>query len=233
MGSRAEDAVGADEVQAVGGDLAHRLVRGVVLDHRHVERRLDEQREDRLSADPMPRSSATAVSVFPTAASFGGAAFAITIRSGPSVAKVFSQPGTPCCMSCAIRSRSAGSCSRSRVAEAPPSCAQAGQQRREDRRAGAVRVLVEGEVDVGARAVEELEQRIDERLVGERLQVREVQRRARAARDLDELADRLEHLVALVAHVGDERRAERRGLLGQRDELVGVGVGAGQVDHPE
>ena len=38
---------------------------------------------------------------------------------------------------------------------------------------------------------------------------------------------------ALVADVRHERRAERRRLLGERDELVGLGVGAGDVDEPE
>ena len=38
---------------------------------------------------------------------------------------------------------------------------------------------------------------------------------------------------ALVADVRDERRAERGGLLGDRDELVGAGVRAGDVDEAE
>ena len=67
----------------------------------------------------------------------------------------------------------------------------------------------------------------------ERLQVREVQRRAGAPGDLDQLADRLQQSLALVADVRDERHAERRGLLGHRHELVGLGVGARDVDEPE
>ena len=49
-----------------------------------------------------------------------------------------------------------------------------GQQAREQRAAGAVRVLVEAHVDdVGG--LQQLEQRLDQRLVGERLQVGDVQ----------------------------------------------------------
>ena len=105
-----------------------------------------------------------------------------------------------------------------------------GQQAREQGAAGAVGVLVEGDA-VGA--LELLEQRLDQRLVGERLQVRDVERRARAAGDVEHLVDRLEQAGALVADVRDERRAELRRHLGDRDELVGVGVRAREVDEAE
>ncbi len=103
------------------------------------------------------------------------------------------------------------------------------QQAREQGAAGAVGVLVEAET----RTLDLLEQRLDQRLVGERLQVREMQRGARAARDLEHLVDRLEQALTLVADVRDDRPAELRRHLGDGDELVGVRVGAGQVDEPE
>ena len=119
------------------------------------------------------------------------------------------------------------------MAEAPSSCAQAGSSAERIVEPAPYGYWSKERSTSALALVEELEQRIDERLVGEGLQVRDVQRRARAAGDVDELADRLEHAVALVADVRDERRAERRRLLGQRDELVGVRVRARQIDHPE
>ena len=56
---------------------------------------------------------------------------------------------------------------------------------------------------------------------------------AGAPSDLDQLADRLQQSFAFVADVRDERHAERRGLFGHRHELVGLGVGARDVDEPE
>ena len=103
------------------------------------------------------------------------------------------------------------------------------QQRREERRARAVRVLVERR----ARVFDEREQRLDQRLVRERLQVREMERRARAACDLDHLPDRLENAAALVADVRHDRRAELGRDLGDGDELVRVRVRAREVDEPE
>ena len=84
-----------------------------------------------------------------------------------------------------------------------------------------------------AALLEQLEQRLDEALVGERLEVRDVERRARAAGDVDHLPDRLEQAVALVADVRHERRADGGRLLRDGDELVRRGVGARQVDEPE
>ena len=149
---------------------------------------------------------------------------------GRRVPRMFSQPGRPCSTSCAIRAtvvRVAQARERRRRAALlrPP-----GQQAREQGAAGAVGVLVEGDA---VAALDLLEQRLDQRLVGERLQMRDVQRRARAARDLEHLVDRLEQARALVADVRDERRAELRRHLGDGDELVRVGVGAGEVDEPE
>ena len=108
-----------------------------------------------------------------------------------------------------------------------------GQDAREQGAARAVGVLVEGQVDLGRGSVQQLEQRLDEALVGERLEVGEMERRPRAARDVDHLVDRLEQAVALVAHVRDERRSRLRRLLRDGDELVRGGVGAGEVDEPE
>ena len=64
--------------------------------------------------------------------------------------------------------------------------------------------------------------------------MREVQRRARARATTSTISPhRLEHAAALVAHVRDERRAELGSDLGDRDELVGVGECARDVDEPE
>ena len=60
-----------------------------------------------------------------------------------------------------------------------------------------------------------------------------MERRARAARDLDHLPDRLENAAALVADVRHDRRAELGRDLGDGDELVRVRVRAGEVDEPE
>ena len=107
------------------------------------------------------------------------------------------------------------------------------QQRRQHRAAGPVRVLVEREIDVRARLVEKLEQRVDQRLVRGRLQVRDVQRRARPPGHLDELADRSQYAATLVADVRDERRPELGRHLGERHELVRLGVRPGQIEQPE
>ena len=225
MRPRAEDAVGADELQRVRGDRPHGVVGGVVEHHRHVEGRLAHQVErgrDRVAA----AVAAISASVLPTASSFGGAAFAISICSGPSVPRMFSQPGSPLAMSRAIRRRSSRLPIVRSVPLAPPSCAQAGQDAREQRAARAVGVLVEAQVELGRGALEQLEQRLDQALVGERLEVGDVERCAGAAGDVDHLLDRLEQAVALVPDVGHERHAEAGRLLGDRDELVRGGVGA-------
>ncbi len=60
-----------------------------------------------------------------------------------------------------------------------------------------------------------------------------MQRRARPARDVDQLGDCVEQAVPLVAHVGDERSADRCRLLGDGDQLVRRSVRARQVDEPE
>ena len=56
---------------------------------------------------------------------------------------------------------------------------------------------------------------------------------AGAAGDVDHLGDGVEQPVPLVPNMGHERHAEGGGLLGDRDELVGGGVGGRQVDEPE
>ena len=146
---------------------------------------------------------------------------------------MFSQPGRPSRMSRAIASRSPRvACALERrlgAARLRP----AGQQAREQRRAGAVGVLVEGESMSPAAASISSSSGSISWSPRERLQMREVQRRAGAPGDVDQLADRLEQSVALVPDMRDERHAERRGLLGHRDELVGLGVGARDVDEPE
>ena len=108
-----------------------------------------------------------------------------------------------------------------------------GQDAREEGAARSVGVLVEAEVDLGRGSVQPLEQRLDEALVGEGLEVGEMERRPRAPRDVDHLLDRREQAVALVAHVRDERRSRLRRLLRDGDELVRRRVGAGEVDEPE
>ena len=94
---------------------------------------------------------------------------------------MFSQPGRPSATSRAMRAAllGVGRAGERRLGAA--GLRPRRQQAREQGRAGAVRVLVEGHVEVRARRVDQLEQRVDQLLV-ERLQVREVQRRARTAR---------------------------------------------------
>ena len=153
---------------------------------------------------------------------------------GPSVPSRFSQPGSPSRMSRAIAAARPRIARRARASpRRRPPAPTPGSRLASSVAPGAVRVLVEGEIDLGGGGVDQLEQRLDQRVARERLQMREVQRRARAPGDLDHLADRLEQPGALVADVRDERRAERGRLLGDRDELVGVGVGARDVDEPE
>ena len=153
-----------------------------------------------------------------------------TIRSGPSVPSRFSQPGQ------AVLDVVRDPRERVRVAQALERRRRAallrprGQQAREQGAAGAVGVLVEGHA---VRGLELLQQRLDQRLVGHRLQVRDVEGRARAAGDVEHLVDRLEHAGALVADVRNERRAELGRHLRDRDELVGVGVRAREVDEAE
>ena len=60
-----------------------------------------------------------------------------------------------------------------------------------------------------------------------------MQGRPRATRDLHHLADRLQYSVRFVAHVRDERRAERRGLPGELDQFLGLRKGARHVDQTE
>ena len=102
-------------------------------------------------------------------------------RASPSW---FSQPGRPCRRRARSGCATRGSAARASVASAPPSCAQPGSSP-----ASSVDPAPYGYwSNVAPAALDELEQRLDQRLVGERLEVREVQRRARALRDLDHLA---------------------------------------------
>ena len=107
------------------------------------------------------------------------------------------------------------------------------QQAREQGRAGAVRVLVEGHVEVRARLVDQLEQRLDQLAAPsdfrcERCSGAPARRATSISSPTASSTPR-----ALVADVRDERRAERGRLLGDRDELVGAGVRAGDVDEAE
>ena len=165
VGLDPEDRVRADQLEPVRGDSPHSLLGRVVLEHCHVQLGFAQEIEhelDRLD----PRSAASSASVRPAVLSFGGAAFATTMRSGPTIPNQFSHAGRPCSMSCAIRRRSSSLRRRASVADAPPSCAQAGSSAR-----STVEPAPYGywskEIDVVARLVEQIEQRLDQALVGE------------------------------------------------------------------
>ena len=189
-------------------------------------------------APPRPRrcrgSRRSPPSVRPTASSLGGAAFAISMLLRPEGAEEVLPAGQ------AVRDVArdppplAGGCRASGASPArrPPAprragCSRAGCCRR---RRGTGRSVTSISVDG---VVEQLEQRLDEALVGERLEVGEVERRPRAARDVDHLLDRRPAGRApRCARAGRAARPLRR-LLRDGDELVRRRVGAGQVDEPE
>ena len=61
------------------------------------------------------------------------------------------------------------------------------------------------------------------------LEVRDLERTARAHRHGDRLVDRLEDMIVLVAHVRRVRQASRGEWLAQRDELLARSEGAGRI----
>ena len=235
MGAGSEDAVRADELERMGRNGTYRFLGGVVEHHGHVERRLAhqvERRVDRIAAAPA-RDLASA-SGRPCRRS-AAPALAISMLSGPSVPRMFSQPGRPWAMSWAIRRRS----SRRRVRASVPCGATllrpGGQDAREQRAARAVRVLVEREVDL-ARAVSSSSSSSGsiEALVGERLEVREVQRSSRPAGNVDHLGR--SPRAGRGPRCARGGRAVRRRRLPPRATATSssvAGIGAGQVDEPE
>ncbi len=63
------------------------------------------------------------------------------------------------------------------------------------------------------------------------LEVRDVHRAPRLARDADHLVQRLQDAIAFAAHVHDQGPAGLREHAAERDQLVGVGVAAGRIDE--
>jgi hypothetical protein len=229
----AEDPVRADELEPVTRNLADGVLPGVVEDHRHVEPR---------GAEQLERGVNPCLQLFVTSQLGERLAGRVGVwrRGGRDRDPVRTErpeevlpPGKP------VRDvpRNAGTVSGSveplkrRVGAALLRPAR--EDAREQRAPGAVGVLVEAEVDVGARPVEQVEERADHALVGERLEMRQVERRARPPRDLEHFLDRVEQAGAFVADVRDDRHPRERRFLGEGDELVGAGMGAGEVDEAE
>ncbi len=214
MGVRAEDAVRADELAPVCGDPPHRLLAGVVDDHRRGELALEEEVEHRLdgvAAALGDRPAGDDDVLRPERAEQ-------VLPARQPVRDVGFDPAA-----CLGVTR-AGERRLGAALLSPPR-----QQRGEQRRAGAVGVLVERR----PRPVDEVEQRLEQLFAGERLEMREMEWRARALRDLDHLPHGVEDTRALVADVRDERGAELGRHARHRDELLRVGEGARDVDEPE
>ncbi len=155
-----------------------------------------------------------------------------TIRSGPSVPSRFSQPGRPCADVPRDRAAHLGVHDPLERRRGAAGLRPRRQQAREQRRPRAVGVLVEGHVDLRGGGIDQLEERSDERVARESLQVREVKRSARPPGDVDHLPDGLEQAGALVPDVRDKRYTERGRLACDRDELLRAGVRPRDVDEP-
>ena len=221
-------------------DLADGVLAGVVEDHRHVEpatRAAGRARRRRpLATDRHERALAPGQARQASGRRHPrSAARPRRSRSGRRRACRGGSPSRAARPRCRSRcaSRSDGPCEalqgRIRASLLRP----ARKDAREERRARAVRVLVERDRQLLARLLEHLEQPRDHPLVGERLQMRDVERGARAARDVEHLADRVEQAGALVADVRNDRDSGGSRFLGDGDQLVGPGVRPGEVDEPE
>ena len=77
------------------------------------------------------------------------------------------------------------------------------------------------------------EERLDQVIAGERLQVGEVQRRAGAPRDLDQLADRLQHPSPSLRTCGTSGTPNAAASSATATSSSVLGVGARDVDEPE
>ena len=232
MRVRAKDAVGADKPERVREQRAHHLFARVVIDHRYVEPRvvhkvergdhgmataligdLGQRPADRFGTcgcglrDEYSLRPARDIEVLPT----GQASLDVG--------------DDPCARLGVLETREHF---RGAPGERPGR-----QQHGKDRRAGAVRVLVEAEIDLAGGAVQKREQRLHQFGVTDQLEVGEVQRSASPSCNSGELVDRLQHASRLVAHVRDEWRADAGRLVRDGFQLFRCSVEAGQVDHPK
>ena len=161
------------------------------------------------------------------------AAFAISICSGPRVPRMFSQPGSPLAISSAMRRRSSRLPIVRSVPAAPPSCAQPGRML-------ASKVLPapygywSNVTSSSVAALSSSSSSGSIRLSSAsdlRCETWSGAPERRATSIISATAS--SSPLPLVPDMGHERHAEGGGLLGDRDELVGGGVGARQVDEPE
>ncbi len=152
-----EDPVRAEQHQRVGCDPPNGLLGGVVQDHLHVELGLEQQLRDRLDGLAAALGEAHAVGHDPLRAECAEE----VLPAGKAVLDVIRDPRH-------LRLVAQPRQGRRRAALLRPR----GQQAREQGAAGAVGVLVEGDA-LGS--LEPLEQRLDQPLVGERLQMRDVE----------------------------------------------------------
>ncbi|MPM56255.1 hypothetical protein SDC9_103057 [bioreactor metagenome] len=107
------------------------------------------------------------------------------------------------------------------------------QQRGQQSRARAVRVLVDGQVDLAGGGLEQSQQLVEQVFVADELEVRDVQPRAGFAAGIDELAHRGQRFAGLVAHMRNQRDAVLGGHRSQRPQFAASAVHAGRVDHSE
>ena len=228
----AEDPVRADELKRVRCNRAHGVVGRVVENHGHVERRLEHQadgRRDRVRSPPRgDRRQREADHVVVRRCGIGDLDPVGSERAEdvlPARQAVLDVGGDPSSLAAPAEPLQG----RGSAALLGPG----GQDAREQRAARAVGVLVERQVDLAGGTLEELEERLHEALVGEGLEVGEMEGSPRPASDVDHLVDRREQAVALVADMGYERHARTCRLLGHRHELARRGVGTREVDEPE
>jgi len=109
-----------------------------------------------------------------------------------------------------------------------------GEQHVEAGRAGVVGVLVDADpLAVPARGLHRGQHLLGAAVVGlaGALHVADLHRHAGSFPDVQRLGDRVEHLVVLVADVARVEAAVGAHDLRQRDQLVGLGVGARHVDQ--
>ena len=107
------------------------------------------------------------------------------------------------------------------------------QQRGQQSRARTVRVLVDGQVDLGGCRLEQSQQLIEQVLVADQLEVRDVQPGPGLAAGVDELAHRGQGFAGFVAHVRHQRDAVLGCHRGQGAQFAAPAVHAGCVDHSE
>ena len=130
------------------------------------------------------------------------------------------------------RSRAVLSARRALSGPGPPAWIHCGQLDQEPRRRPLGRIGVEGDVEpLGARVIDQREHRLGRARVRlAMVEVGDVGGGVGPPADLDRLAERVEVAVAeRIADVGVVEAAVATGLVGQRGELLGRGVGAGRV----